>query len=75
MARPQRLRKAERRSFSTVLQDILNRLAVWASAKRTIDGTMIVFSKHKGNEAPDKVAAALQLIRNFDPRSVQARGP
>jgi hypothetical protein len=40
---------------------------VWASAKRTIDGTMIVFSKHKGNEAPDKVAAALQLIRNFDP--------
>ncbi|MEP6567801.1 MAG: hypothetical protein ABJB10_21915 [Mesorhizobium sp.] len=28
---------------------------------------VIVFSKHKGREAKDKVAAALELIRDFDP--------
>lgn len=62
-----RLGKAERRSLSRVFQDIFNWLAVKASAKQTVNGMVIVFSKHKGNEARDKVAAALQLIRDLDP--------
>jgi ABC-type microcin C transport system duplicated ATPase subunit YejF len=60
MTKSRRLRKAERRLFSIVFQDIFNWLAVRASAKQTISGMVIVFSKHKGSEATDKVAAALQ---------------
>ena len=67
MRKSRQLRKAERRSFSSVFQDIFNWLAVKASAKQTVNGMVIVFSKHKGSEAPDRVAAALQLIRDLDP--------
>ena len=67
MMKLRRLRKAERRSFSNMLQDILNWLAVKASAKQTVNGMVIVFSKHKGSQATDKVAAALQLISDLDP--------
>lgn len=67
MTKSRRRGKPERRPFSIVWQDTLNWLAMKASAKQTISGMVIVFSKHKGSAATDKVAAALQLISDFDP--------
>jgi len=45
----------------------LDWLAVRSSDKRTVGGMLIVYDADKGGKDADKVAAALQLIQDFDP--------
>ncbi|AZN96408.1 hypothetical protein EJ066_03390 [Mesorhizobium sp. M9A.F.Ca.ET.002.03.1.2] len=59
--------KTERPRISEILTRIVDRLAIKSSDKRTINGMVIVYDADKGGRDADRVAAALQLIQEFDP--------
>jgi len=68
MTTSRRSRKVERRrGLRTSLRGFLDRLAVKSSDKRTVGETLIIYDADKGGKDADKVAAALQLIQDFDP--------
>lgn len=68
MTTSRRPRKVERRNGVGIsFRVFLDWLAVRSSDKRTVGGMLIIYDADKGGKDADKIAAALQLIQDFDP--------
>ncbi|RUU01846.1 hypothetical protein EOD23_20715 [Mesorhizobium sp. USDA-HM6] len=59
--------KTEKHRISDVLTRTFDWLAIKVSDKRTVNGMLVVYDAGKGGRDADRVAAALQLIQDFDP--------